>query len=73
MTLFAREKLLLHHPILRYQINLYFSKYKSALEVDEKGHIDRDEEIEIERQKSIKMNTVVSLLELILTKRPNTD
>ena len=41
MKLFAREKLLLHHPIFRYQINLYFSKYKSAIEVDEKGHMKK--------------------------------
>ena len=37
------KKLLLQHSALDYRINFYFPKHKSAREVDEKGHTDRDE------------------------------
>ena len=30
------------HSVLNYQIDLYFSEHKLAIEVDEKGHTDRD-------------------------------
>ena len=69
MKLLAREKMLAQHSILSYQIYLYFSKHKFAIEVDEKGHIDREEEKEIKRQEAIKKNSVGSLLELILIKK----
>ena len=39
----AREEILSQHSVLRYQIDLYFPEHKLAIEVDEKGHIDRDE------------------------------
>ena len=41
------------YSVLGYRIDLYFHDYKLALEVDEKGHKDRDINYEIERQKSI--------------------
>ena len=31
-----------HNTVLRYRIDLYFPKDKLAIDVDEKGHIDRD-------------------------------
>ena len=34
MKLFAREKVLLQHSVLSYQIDLYFLKHKLAIEVD---------------------------------------
>ena len=40
---FSNEKILLQHPVLNYQIDLYFPEHKLAIEVDEKGHTDRDE------------------------------
>ena len=43
IRVFSNEKILLQHSVLNYQIDLYFSKQKLAVEVDEKGHTDRDE------------------------------
>ena len=43
IKLFSNEKILLQHSVLNYQIDLYFSKHKLAIEVNEKGHTDRDE------------------------------
>ena len=40
---FSNEKILLQHPVLNYQIDLYFPECKLAIEVDEKGHTDRGE------------------------------
>ena len=43
IKLFSNEKILVQHSVLNYQIDLYFSKHKLAIEVNEKGHTDRDE------------------------------
>ena len=50
--LFSNEKVLLQHSVLGYKIDLYFSEYKLAIEVDEKGHTDRDKRKEMERQEA---------------------
>ena len=42
MKLFAKEKILLQHSVLDNKIDLHFPKHKLAVEVDEKGHTDRD-------------------------------
>ena len=42
IKVFSNEKILLKHSALNYQIDLYFSEHKLAIEVDEKGHTDRD-------------------------------
>ena len=42
IKVFSNEKILLKHSALNYQIDLYFSEHKLAIEVDEKGHSDRD-------------------------------
>ena len=39
--------------VLGYRIDLYFLKYKFAIEVDELGHADRNLSNEIERQKAL--------------------
>ena len=36
------EDKLFHHSVLGYRIDLYVQKYKLAIDVDEKGHFDRD-------------------------------
>ena len=47
-----------------------FLTHKLAIEIDEKGHKDRDKYKEIERENSIKKNMLtVNLLELILVKK----
>ena len=42
------------HSVLNYQIDLYFLEHKLAIEVDGKGHTDRDEKKENEREEKIK-------------------
>ena len=39
---FSNEKILPQHFVVSYQIDLHFPKQKLAIEVDEKGHTDRD-------------------------------
>ena len=42
MKLFAREVMLLQHSTLSYKIDLYFLQHKLAIQIDEKGHKDRN-------------------------------
>ena len=49
---FASEEILLQHSLSSYKIDLYFPGHKLAIEVDGKGHTDRDVHKEIERQKA---------------------
>ena len=48
-----REKICKHNTLS--QIDLYFHKYKLAIEVDELGHADRNVNNEIERQKALEI------------------
>ena len=48
---------------------MYFPELKLAIEVDEKGHTDRDEEKENERKEKIKKNLDVNLLELVFMQK----
>ena len=41
------------YSVLGYRIDLYFHKYKLAIEVDELGHTNRNINNEIERQKAL--------------------
>ena len=50
---FSTEKIIFQHFVLGYSIDAYFLKHKLAIEVDERGHNDRDFEYEIERQKAL--------------------
>ena len=43
----------------------FFREYFLAVEIDEKGHTDRDIIFEEKRQKSLEKNLVVNVLELI--------
>ena len=47
------------------RIDVYFSEYSLAVEIDEKGHTDKDFIFEEKRQKTLGKNLVVTLLELI--------
>ena len=53
MKVFASEEILLQHSVLSYKIDLYFSKYRLAEEVDEKRNKDRNIDHEIKSQKEI--------------------
>ena len=41
------------YTVLNYRIDLYFHKYKLAIEVDELGHNDRNINYEIQRQQAL--------------------
>ena len=43
IKVFSNEKISLQYSVLNYQIDLYFSEHKLAIEVDKKGHTDRNE------------------------------
>ena len=57
---FEGEDMQTQYSVLSYRIDLYFHKYKLAIEVDELGHVDRNVNNEIERQKALerKLNCV---------------
>ena len=48
---------------------MYFPELKLAIEVDEEGHTDRDEEKENKREEKIKKNLDVNLLELVFMQK----
>ena len=50
---FSTEEIIFQYSALGYKINAYFLKQKLAIEVDEKGHQDRDFECEMESQKAL--------------------
>ena len=57
---FDGENMQTQYSVLSYRIDLYFHKYKLAVEVDELGHADRNINYEIERQRALerKLNLV---------------
>ena len=50
---FEGEDMQTQYSVLSYRIDLYFHKYKLAIEVDELGHADRNVNNEIERQRAL--------------------
>ena len=50
---FKIQDLIFQNFVLGYRIDVYFLKHKLAIEVDERGHNDRELESEIERQKAL--------------------
>ena len=50
---FEGEKIQTQYSVLVYRIDLYFHKYKLAIEVDELGHTDRNINNETGRQKAL--------------------
>ena len=57
---FKGEDMQTQYTVLGYRIDLYFHKYKLAIEVDELGHNDRNIDYEIQRQQALerKLNCV---------------
>ena len=53
MDTFEGENIQTQYSVLDYRSDLYFHDYKLAVEVDKKGHKDRNIEHEIKRQKAI--------------------
>ena len=54
MKVFSRERILLQYSVLDYKIDAWFPEYKLALEVDELGHSDRNDDKEKTKENSIK-------------------
>ena len=52
-----------------FRIAIYFTEYSLAVEIDEKGHIDRDLKFGEKRQEALEKNLTVNLLELILVEK----
>ena len=50
---FEGENIQTQYSVLGYRIDLYFHKYKLAIEVDELGNTNRNINNEIERQKAL--------------------
>ena len=50
---FQGEDMQTQYPTLGYRIDLYFHKYRLAIEVDELGHANRNLSDEINRQKAL--------------------
>ena len=50
---FEGENMQTQYTVLNYRIDLYFHKYKLAIEVDELGHADRNIDNEIDRQRAL--------------------
>ena len=42
-----------YYIVFSYKIDLYFSKYRLATDIDQKGYKDRNNDYEIKRQKAI--------------------
>ena len=53
--LFKKEKRKLQHKVIDYYNDLYFTEYKFAVKIDEKGHLGRKEEEEQERENKIEL------------------
>ena len=49
--LFSNETKMLQHSVLGYRIDMFFPEHKLAIEIDKKGHTDRDKGQENERKK----------------------
>ena len=55
-----KENVKLQHKVLkneRVKTDMYFSEHKFAVEIDEKGHIDRNQDEENERQTKIEKHS----------------
>ena len=50
---FEGEKMRTQCSVLSYSIDFYFHKYKLAIEVDELGHANRNNNNEIESQRAL--------------------
>ena len=51
IKVFESEEILLQHYVLQYRIDLHFLKHQLAIELDEKGHKDRNKYKRNKREK----------------------
>ena len=52
-TIFSAKKIILQHYVLGSYIDAYFLEHKLAIEIEEKGHKDKNIEQEIQRQQTL--------------------
>ena len=52
-----------------FRMDLYFTEYLLAIEIDKNGHTDRDLIFEEKKQTALQKNLAVNLLELIRVKK----
>ena len=57
------------YSVLRYGLDLYFCNNKLAIEIVENGYCDKNIDYKLKGKKQYNMTLVVSLLQLILTKK----
>ena len=62
---FEVEDMQTQYTVLGYRIDLYFHKYKLAIEVDELGHNDRNIDYEIQRQRKLERELDCVLIRII--------
>ena len=62
--LFSNQNILLQHSVLGYRIGLHFPRHKLAIEVDDKGHTDRDKRKENEREGKTKEKFVCKFIRI---------
>ena len=67
MDAFEGENMQTQYSVLGYKIDLYFHDYKLTIEIDEKGHKDRNIDHEIKRQKALEL---ILLQKLLIFLRP---
>ena len=61
---FEGEDMQTQYSVLSYKIDLYFHKYKLAIEADELGHADRNINNEIEGQRALERETNCVLIRI---------
>ena len=66
---FKKENLKTQYNILSCRIEWYSHDYKLAIEIDENGHNNKNTEHKEKGKKQYNKNLVISLLELIVTKK----
>ena len=67
--MFEGENIKTQYSVLGYRIDLYFHKYKLAIEINELGHTNRNINNEIKRQKTLEKELKLNLLEFFLMKK----
>ena len=68
MDAFEGGNMQTQYSVLGHRIDLYFHDYRLAIEIDEKGHKDRDTNDEIQRQKALEKKLGCEFIKINLDK-----
>ena len=69
MEVFEEENMQIQYGVLGYKIYLYFHDHKLAVEIDEKGHKNRNINDEIQRQNALEKNLGCEFIRINLDKK----